>query len=63
MRLCLNTLYRFTAQTNPLSSNHFLYARDIPANLPREHMNLFQAINSAIDISLASDSTYLLFYI
>lgn len=30
----------------------YTYARDIPPTLQRNHMNLFTAINSAIDICL-----------
>lgn len=40
------------------SSNNFTFAKDIPQTLPREHMNLFQSINSAIDIALGSDPKY-----
>ena len=39
------------------ASNHFMYAKDIPQSLERKHMNMFTAINSALDVALASDKT------
>eukprot|EP00331_Platyophrya_macrostoma_P031856 CAMPEP_0176435720 /NCGR_PEP_ID=MMETSP0127-20121128/17507_1 /TAXON_ID=938130 /ORGANISM="Platyophrya macrostoma, Strain WH" /LENGTH=355 /DNA_ID=CAMNT_0017818835 /DNA_START=44 /DNA_END=1111 /DNA_ORIENTATION=- len=36
-------------------------AKDIPANLEREKMNLFTAVNNALDITLQTDSKALLF--
>lgn len=35
----------------------YTYAKDIPSNVQRNHMNLFTAINSAIDICLETDPT------
>lgn len=35
----------------------YTYAKDIPATVQCNHMNLFTAINSAIDISLETDPT------
>jgi len=48
-------LFRFSTQNNPVQK--YTYARDIPASVQRNHMNLFTAINSAIDISLETDPT------
>lgn len=57
MMLTLRSLFKFTAKVQPKAEN-YTYAKDIPANVAREHMNLFQAINSGIDIALATDHTY-----
>lgn len=43
-------LFRFSSQNNQVQK--YTYARDIPTSVQRNHMNLFTAINSAIDISL-----------
>lgn len=60
MRAVLKSLSRFSSQqaSEAKKANNFTFAKDIPSTLPREHMNLFQSINSAIDIALASDHTY-----
>lgn len=39
------------------------YARDIPQTVERTHWNLFQAVNSAIDLALESDPTYSMSYL
>lgn len=41
-------IFKFSTPNN----QKYTYARDIPATVQRNHMNLFTAINSAIDISL-----------
>jgi len=56
--LTLRSLFRFSTKVQP-KADHYTYAKDIPANVAREHMNLFQAINSGIDIALATDQTYI----
>lgn len=40
------------SNTNLKPSQHYNFAKDIPADVPRTHWNLFMAINSAIDIAL-----------
>lgn len=35
------------------------YAKDIPASHQRTHWNLFKAVNSALDIALETDPTYI----
>lgn len=37
------------------SSIKYTLAKDIPASVDRTKMNLFQAVNSALDIALKSD--------
>lgn len=54
--LAIRNLFKFSTKVQP-KAEHYTYAKDIPANLAREHMNLFQAINSGIDIALATDHT------
>lgn len=55
------SLFRFSSQlsqvNNQTGAEAYRFAKDIPTSVPREHMNLFQAINSAIDIALATDKT------
>lgn len=41
-------IFEFSTKNTP----KYTYARDIPPTVQRNHMNLFTAINSAIDISL-----------
>lgn len=38
------------------------FAKDIPQTVERTHWNLFQAVNSAIDLALESDPTYSMDY-
>lgn len=38
-------------------AHKYTYAKDIPGTVQCNHMNLFTAINSAIDISLETDPT------
>lgn len=39
------------------------FAKDIPQTIERTHWNLFQAVNSAIDLALESDPTYSMNYL
>lgn len=60
MRLITRNAIRFASQKEAhinQSQSHFTFAKDIPSSLPREHMNLFKSINSAIDVALATDPT------
>jgi|JI6StandDraft_1071083.scaffolds.fasta_scaffold07350_10 hypothetical protein len=41
-------------------SAKYEFERDIPATSTRKKMNLFTAVNDAMDIVLASDKTYIL---
>ena len=34
---------------------HAAFAKDLPSDMERKHMNLFTAINSALDIALETD--------
>jgi hypothetical protein len=40
-------------------SARYDFDRNIPDTAPRKKMNLFQAVNDAMDIALATDKTYL----
>lgn len=59
MRLLRKVLYFQGASkhANPLSYPSYTFAKDIPASLQRTHWNLFQAINSGIDVALETDQT------
>lgn len=35
MKLCLNTLYKFTAQTQTQSAKNYAFAKDIPNDMQR----------------------------
>lgn len=39
-------------------SRQYVKASDIPENLDRKKLNLFQAVNNALDIALATDQRY-----
>lgn len=39
------------------STVHATFAKDLPADLEKKNMNLYQALNSAMDIALATDPT------
>jgi hypothetical protein len=52
-----SNLFKFTS-TKQLQTHKYTYAKDIPHTVQRNHMNLFTAVNSAIDITLETDSTY-----
>lgn len=52
-----NILFRFTSMNKNSQIQKYTYAKDIPSTVQRTHMNLFTAINSAIDITLETDST------
>jgi hypothetical protein len=43
---------RFSTNLFRFSTHKYTYAKDIPHTIQRNHMNLFTAINSAIDITL-----------
>lgn len=64
MRVCAKNIFKFATTQADKKKNvpNFAFAKDIPADMPREHMNLFQSINSAIDVALGSDPTYLAIY-
>lgn len=51
----LKNLFKFSSGYN--QTQKYTFAKDIPASVHRNHMNLFTAINSAIDVSLATDPT------
>ncbi len=40
------------------SSNKYKFAKDIPSNVERKKMNLFESVNNALDIVLSKDKTY-----
>ena len=59
MRILTRSFFRFSSQSQTQSKPiQYKYARDIPESVPKTHMNLFQAVNSAIDIALETDHTY-----
>lgn len=47
----------FSQAKASLSYPLYNYARDIPESVDKTHWNLFQAVNSAIDLALESDPT------
>ena len=51
----LKSIFKFSSTNN--QTQKYTYAKDIPSSIPKNHMNLFTAINSAIDISLETDPT------
>ena len=53
---------RFSTNLFRFTTNKYTYAKDIPHTVQRSHMNLFTAINSAIDITLETDKTYFFYY-
>jgi len=44
-------IFKFS-NTHAHQTQKYTFAKDIPGTVQRNHMNLFTAINSAIDISL-----------
>lgn len=54
-------LFKNLSSFSQLSQKHDIpkydFAKNIPGTVQRNHMNLFTAINSAIDISLETDPT------
>lgn len=50
-------IFNFTSANKSHQVHKYTYAKDIPGTIQRNHMNLFTAINSAIDISLETDPT------
>ena len=57
MRIGLNNLFRIATQAKNDTAKNYRYAKDIPDSVPREKINLYQAVNSAIDIALETDNT------
>ena len=58
MRALTRNLFKFTAQKQSAEQPpHYIFAKDIPDSAKRTHMNMFQSINSAIDIALETDQT------
>ena len=45
--------------TKRFSTAKYTLEKDIPATVPKKFMNMYEAINSALDIALETDSTYL----
>ena len=45
------------AQYANFATAKFRLAKDIPADVEKQHMNLFQSVNNALDIALATDKT------
>ena len=53
MKILTKNLFRFSIQSKTQEKPlNFAFAKDIPSSIARTHMNLFQAVNSAIDIAL-----------
>ena len=63
IKLLTRSLKNFTQAKPALSAQTYTFARDIPASVERTHSNLFQAVNSAIDIALETDPTYILLHL
>ena len=57
MRLFKKLAY-LQSQLNPPYAT-YNFAKDIPSSYQRNKLNLFSSVNSAIDIALASDPTYI----
>jgi hypothetical protein len=53
-----SNFFNFSRHVKTQDAHNFQFAKDIPESLTRAHMNLFQSVNSAIDIALEKDSTY-----
>lgn len=55
----VSNLFKFcTAPNKSVHPLHFDFAKNIPLSVFRSHQNLFQAVNSAMDIALETDPTY-----
>ena len=61
MKLLTQCISRFS-QAKQLQYPVYNYAKDIPASEQRTHWDLFKAVNSALDIALETDPTYLSIY-
>lgn len=60
----LRSLAFFGSQAQKAKSYEtYNFAKDIPQTVERTHWNLFQAVNSAIDLALESDPTYMMSYL
>ena len=57
----LKNIFGFTQVVHKHEFHRYNFSKDIPGTLQKNHMNLFTAVNSAIDISLESDSTYYMY--
>ena len=55
LKLAHRTVYT-AAQIQAHAISH-RFAKDLPSSLERQNMNLFHALNSAMDIALATDPT------
>ena len=60
MKLLRCCAYRMSQAKTNLAFPVYDFAKDIPEQEERTHWNLFHAVNSAIDIALETDPTYLL---
>lgn len=56
IRVGFSNIFRI-AQAQSKTATNYRVANDIPDSVPREHMNLYQAVNSAIDVALETDKT------
>lgn len=56
----LKNIFAFSKLSQKHDVVKYDFAKDIPGTVQKNHMNLFTAINSAIDISLETDPTYYL---
>ena len=63
MRLLRSCAYTMSQTKANLAYPTYDFAKDIPEHEERNHWNLFHAVNSAIDIALETDSTYLLCHV
>lgn len=52
IKLLTKSISRFTQVREALQYPLYTYAKDIPTSQQRTHWNLFQAVNSALDIAL-----------
>lgn len=59
LRLLSKRVANFSQAQANLAYPLYNYAKDIPEHTERTHWNLFQAVNSAMDIALETDPTYL----
>lgn len=50
-------LFRSLTTPSLRLSSQYVFERDIPSSSDRKKMNLFQAVNDAMDLALASDKT------
>lgn len=62
MRLLTKNISK-VSQVKELQYPVYNFAKDIPSSEQRTHWNLFKAVNSALDIALETDPTYILNYL